>query len=127
MSSKRSTLVWMSSHDPPLSVEICPLMKKRHTSILKTKLRCVRLDVLRNIGPRLAIIMHRLSIQPKKSPMKEALRHMHPDIAAKVEVEVDKSEKADFIWFCQHAISHVADQRGPNQKEEWENLGLHRL
>lgn len=51
-----------------------------------------------------AVAMHRLAIEPEKRPVKQAPRRMHPDLAAKVEAEVDRLIMAKFIWEVQYQV-----------------------
>lgn len=56
------------------------------------------MDIVRDVGCLdRAIALHRLWVKPDRSPIKPALRRMHPDLAAKLEAEVDKLVTSDFI------------------------------
>lgn len=41
-------------------------------------------------GLDLAVAMHCLAVEPDRRPMKQAPKRIHPDLATKVEIEVDK-------------------------------------
>lgn len=51
-----------------------------------------------------AITMHRLAIELNRRSVKQAHRSMHPDLAAKVEAEVDKLIMAKFIREVQYPV-----------------------
>lgn len=54
-------------------------------------------SILKMLGLDPAVAMHCLAIEAERCPMKKALRCMHPDLSAKVEVKVDKLVKVGFI------------------------------
>lgn len=58
-------------------------------------------------GLDLVAAIHRLATKLEKCPMKQASRCVHPDLAAKVKVEVDKFGKC---WLH----THLAGQHSPN-------------
>lgn len=45
-----------------------------------------------------AVATHPLAIEPEQRPMKQARRHMKPDLATEVEAKVDKLVTIEFIW-----------------------------
>lgn len=51
--------------------------------------------------------MHRMVIEPERRLVKQAQRYMHPDMVAKIEVEVDKLVKAGFTRKVQYPIYSV--------------------
>lgn len=61
-----------------------------------------RWDIYKNAQPRPRGLRHPLSVRADKRLVKQMRRWMHFDLAFKVEVEVDKLFKADFIKEVQY-------------------------
>lgn len=55
------------------------------------------MDIFRNARSRSYNPMHLLVVEPDRSPVKQTPRTMHPDLATKVEVHVDKLVIVGFI------------------------------
>lgn len=68
------------------------------------------------VGLGLTVATCRLVIEPEKGPMKQAPRHRHPDLPAKVEAEMDKLVNAGVIREVQHCIclANVASVKKKN-------------
>lgn len=56
--------------------------------------------------PRLdsTVATYRLAIEPEKCSVKQAPKHMHPNLAAKVKVERNKLQSAGFVWEVHYPI-----------------------
>lgn len=89
----------MRNHDPPSQLKYVPEEKETYKN---RDVFAWTHSELADLDP--AVVMHHLAIESGRCPVKQVMRRMHPDFAAKLEIGVDKLVKADFIKEVQYPI-----------------------